>query len=49
MRRERERDGRGSSTHRGDAYKVLFEKPGRKRQFVGSRLRWGDNIEMDLE
>jgi hypothetical protein len=47
----REGDGRGSSVHtcRADAYEVLFEKPGRKRQFVASRHGCGDNIEMDLE
>jgi hypothetical protein len=34
---------------RRGVYRVLVEKPERKRSFVRPRLRWEDNIKMDLQ
>jgi hypothetical protein len=34
---------------RRGAYRVLVEKPERKRQFGRPRRRWEDNIKMDLQ
>jgi hypothetical protein len=31
-----------------DAYRLLMEKPGRKRQLGRPRQRWMDNIKIDL-
>jgi hypothetical protein len=42
--------GRGGacSMYRGGAYKVLVGKPDGKRPLGRPRLRWEDNIKMDL-
>jgi hypothetical protein len=34
---------------RRDAYRVLVEKPERKRRLGRPRRRWNDNIKMDLQ
>jgi hypothetical protein len=34
---------------RRDAYRVMVEKPERKRPFQRPRRRWEDNIKMDLQ
>ena len=43
--------GRACSTYgeRRSVYRVLVGKPGGKRPFGRSRLRWADNITMDLQ
>jgi hypothetical protein len=35
--------------HMRNAYRILVEKPERKRQFRRPRLRWEDNIEVDFK
>jgi hypothetical protein len=38
-----------SMGERRDVYRVLVGKPGGKRPLGSSRLRWEDNIKMDLQ
>jgi len=39
----------GHMGHMRNAYRILVEKPERKRQFRRPRLRWEDNIEVDFK
>jgi hypothetical protein len=45
---EDEMGGRCNTHGIDDAYKVLFGKPERKRRIGVPRLRWGNNITMNL-
>jgi hypothetical protein len=40
--------GRAFRTYGGGAYRVLVEKPERKRPLGRNRRRWEDNIKMNL-